>query len=63
MAADLVNPKRRMAGKGSRPRKIHKITRARIFKLLRSPRINIKDSVPPGGPVRQPYAYSVPSPH
>jgi hypothetical protein len=42
--------------------------RARIFKLLRSARIDSKDSVPPAyvawrGPVRQPYSYSVPNPH
>jgi hypothetical protein len=44
--------------------------RARIFKHLRSPRINSKESIPPayaalkpGGPVRQSYSYSVPSPH
>ncbi len=42
--------------------------RARIFKLLRGPRIDSKESIPgppmqPGGPVRQPYSYSVPSPH
>jgi hypothetical protein len=43
-------------------------TRARILKLVRSPRIDSKESIPPayvacGGPVRQPYSYSVPSPN
>jgi hypothetical protein len=41
--------------------------RARICKLLRSPRIDFKESIPPGCVawrlVRQPYSYSVPSPH
>ncbi len=44
--------------------------RARIFKLLRSPRSDSKESIPPGnvacrrgGPVREPYSFSVPSPH
>ncbi len=44
------------------------VARARIFKLLRSPRTDSKEPIPPGcvawrGPVRQPYSYSVPSPH
>ncbi len=38
-----------------------------IFKLLGSPGIEFKDSIRPayvaGGPERQPYSYSVPSPH
>jgi hypothetical protein len=41
--------------------------RARIFKLLRSPRIDSKESIPPAyvarRAVRQTYLYSVPSPH
>ncbi len=40
---------------------------ARIFKHLRSPRIDSKETIPLGyvayGPVRQPYSYSVASPH
>jgi hypothetical protein len=43
------------------------ISGARIFKLLRSPRIDSKNqsrqSMYPGGLVRQPYSYLVPSPH
>ncbi len=44
------------------------VYRGRNFKLLRSPRIDSKKLFPrqavwPGGPVRQPYSYSVPSPH
>jgi hypothetical protein len=43
----------------------YQYTRARIFKLLRIPRIDSKKLIPPGygGPVRQPYSYSVPSPY
>jgi hypothetical protein len=42
--------------------------RARIFKLLRSTRIDSKEPIPPrcmcpGGPVQQPFSYSVPRPH
>jgi hypothetical protein len=41
-------------------------TGAQIFKLLRSPRIDskepIRQAMQPGGLVRQPYSYSVPSP-
>ncbi len=42
--------------------------RVRIFKLLRSPRIDSKEQTPPGcvtwrASIRQPYSYSVPSPH
>ncbi len=41
--------------------------RARFFKLLRIPRIDYKEPIPPGHvawrPVRQPYSYSLPSPH
>ncbi len=39
------------------------VSRAWNFKLFRSPRIDSKEQIPPGGPVRQPYYYSVPSPH
>jgi hypothetical protein len=44
------------------------LSRARIFKLLRSPRTDSKEPIPPDcvaccGPVRQPYSYSVPSTH
>jgi hypothetical protein len=42
------------------------VFRARIFELLRSPRIDYKEPIQvtqPGGPVRQSYSYSVPSPH
>ncbi len=43
------------------------VSRARIFKLLRSPRINSNEPIPSGcvawRPVRQPDSYSVPSPH
>ncbi len=48
--------------------KLHLII-ARILKILRSPRIDSKDPILPGcvawrgGPVWQPYSYSVPSPH
>ncbi len=42
--------------------------RAKIFKLLRSPRINSKESIPPAyvalpADTRQPCSYAVPSPH
>jgi hypothetical protein len=37
-------------------------SRARIFTLLRSRRIDSKEPIPPGCE-RQPYSYSVPSPH
>ncbi len=51
------------AHRALRPRQ-HEI-RARIFKILRSPRIDskepIRQAVLPGGPERQPYSYSVPS--
>ncbi len=39
------------------------VLRVRIFKLLRSPRIDYKETIPPVGPVRQPYSFSVPGPH
>jgi hypothetical protein len=40
-------------------------TRARIFILIRSPKIDSKEPILSGcgGPVRQPYSYSVPGPH
>jgi hypothetical protein len=40
------------------------VFRARIFELLRSPRIDSKEPIQvTHGPVRQSYSYSVPSPH
>ncbi len=43
------------------------MSKARILKLLESPRIDsnfqFRQAMNPGGPVRQPYSYSIPSPH
>ncbi len=47
--------------------KITARARTRAFKLLGSPGINFKETIPPASeprwPVRQPYSYSVPSAH
>jgi hypothetical protein len=53
-----------------RPQKkpqVRGLSRARIFKLKRRPRNDSKEPIPPGcvacgGPIRQSYSYSVPSP-
>jgi hypothetical protein len=46
---------------------VDEVHRGGIFKLLRSPRIDSKESTSPAlvpvGPLRQPYSYSAPSPH
>jgi hypothetical protein len=39
---------------------VHTVYWVRIFKLLRSARIDSKEPIPPGGPVRQPSYYLVP---
>ncbi len=52
--------------KGCREKLKEKVfSRDGIFKLLRSPENDSKarQSMYPGGPVRQPYAYSVPRTH
>ncbi len=47
---------------------LNEYTPGGIFKLLWSPEIDSKESIPPayvahGGPVREPYSYLVPGPH
>ncbi len=42
---------------------IHVVYRDGFLKLFRSPWNRFRQPMQPGGPVRQPYSYSVPSPH
>ncbi len=58
-----------LIGLSYRPARLHRLAKlipeSEFFFNLRSPRIDSKEPIPmlPGGPVRQPYSYSVPSPH